>query len=111
MLSLCRKDQRRIDLLKQQIEDSLEKELVAHQYLTSIVMLAEKTTYERDQLIHMVVNTTIHTHTHKQAKPVRKKNTTVPNLSHIGCEVLKLEGIARLFHWPKKFIFTLEPSF
>ncbi|XP_026988818.1 centrosomal protein of 89 kDa isoform X2 [Tachysurus fulvidraco] len=48
-----RKAQRRIDLLKQQIEDSLEKELVAHQYLTSIVILAEKTTYERDQLIHM----------------------------------------------------------
>ncbi|XP_053472530.1 centrosomal protein of 89 kDa isoform X3 [Ictalurus furcatus] len=48
-----RKAQRRIDLLKQQIEDSLEKELVAHKYLTSIVMLAEKTTYERDQLIHM----------------------------------------------------------
>ncbi|XP_060767298.1 centrosomal protein of 89 kDa isoform X2 [Neoarius graeffei] len=48
-----RKAQRRIDLLKQQIEDSLEKELVAHQYLTSIVILAEKITYERDQLIHM----------------------------------------------------------
>ncbi|KAF4094399.1 hypothetical protein AMELA_G00014640 [Ameiurus melas] len=48
-----RKAQRRIDLLKQQIEDSLEKELVAHKYLTSIVMLAEKTTYERDQLINM----------------------------------------------------------
>ncbi|KAF7687917.1 centrosomal protein of 89 kDa [Silurus meridionalis] len=48
-----RKAQRRIDLLKQQIEDCLEKELVAHRYLTSVVMLAEKTTYERDQLIHM----------------------------------------------------------
>lgn len=58
-LSLCRKAQRRIDLLKQQIEDSLEKELVAHQYLTSIVILAEKITYERDQLIHMVVYTNI----------------------------------------------------
>lgn len=67
-LCLCRKAQRRIDLLKQQIEDSLEKELVAHQYLTSIVILAEKTTYERDQLIHMVVNA--HTHIHKQAQPV-----------------------------------------
>ncbi|KAM9494849.1 centrosomal protein of 89 kDa [Clarias gariepinus] len=48
-----RKAQRHIDLLKQQIEDSLEKELVAHRYLTRIVMLAEKTTYERDQLVHM----------------------------------------------------------
>uniref|UniRef100_A0AAR2L325 Centrosomal protein 89 n=1 Tax=Pygocentrus nattereri TaxID=42514 RepID=A0AAR2L325_PYGNA len=48
-----RKAQRRIDLLKQQVEDSLEKELVAHQYLTSVVTLAEKTTYERDQLMHM----------------------------------------------------------
>ncbi|KAI4892450.1 hypothetical protein NFI96_026712, partial [Prochilodus magdalenae] len=48
-----RKAQRRIDLLKQQVEDCLEKELIAHQYLTSVVTLAEKTTYERDQLIHM----------------------------------------------------------
>ncbi|KAF5895568.1 centrosomal protein of 89 kDa isoform X1, partial [Clarias magur] len=48
-----RKAQRHIDLLKQQIEDSLERELVAHRYLTRIVMLAEKTTHERDQLIHM----------------------------------------------------------
>ncbi|KAG9260958.1 centrosomal protein of 89 kDa isoform X1 [Astyanax mexicanus] len=48
-----RKAQRRTDLLKQQIEDSLEKELIAHQYLASVVTLAEKTTHERDQLIHM----------------------------------------------------------
>lgn len=106
-LSLCRKAQRRIDLLKQQIEDSLEKELVAHKYLTSIVMLAEKTTYERDQLIHMVANTNIPppTYTHKQAQRVRKKNTLVPNLSHTGCQVLILVGITRLFHWPKRVYF------
>ncbi|XP_072527406.1 centrosomal protein of 89 kDa isoform X1 [Salminus brasiliensis] len=48
-----RKAQRRIDHLKLQIEDSLEKELIAHQYLASVVTLAEKTTHERDQLIHM----------------------------------------------------------
>ncbi|KAK1802041.1 hypothetical protein P4O66_004386 [Electrophorus voltai] len=48
-----RKSQRRIDILKHQIEDSLEKELIAHQYLASVVTLAERTAHERDQLIHM----------------------------------------------------------
>ncbi|XP_067295914.1 centrosomal protein of 89 kDa isoform X2 [Pseudorasbora parva] len=48
-----RKAQRRICVLKQQVEDSLEKELIAHQYLANIVTLAEKTTHERDQLMHM----------------------------------------------------------
>uniref|UniRef100_A0A673MQX2 Centrosomal protein of 89 kDa-like n=1 Tax=Sinocyclocheilus rhinocerous TaxID=307959 RepID=A0A673MQX2_9TELE len=48
-----RKAQRRISVLKQQVEDSLEKELIAHQYLTNIVTLAERTTHERDQLMHM----------------------------------------------------------
>ncbi|TTY38104.1 Centrosomal protein of 89 kDa [Bagarius yarrelli] len=52
-LLLEKKAQRRIDLLKQQIKDSFEKELVAYQELTSIVVLAEKTMYERDQLKHM----------------------------------------------------------
>uniref|UniRef100_A0A671M2M5 Centrosomal protein 89 n=1 Tax=Sinocyclocheilus anshuiensis TaxID=1608454 RepID=A0A671M2M5_9TELE len=48
-----RKAQRRISVLKQQVEDSLEKELIAHQYLANIVTLAERTTHERDQLMHM----------------------------------------------------------
>ncbi|KAI2662561.1 Centrosomal protein of 89 kDa [Labeo rohita] len=50
-----RKAQRRINVLKQQVEDSLEKELIAHQYLANIVTLAERTTHERDQLMHMVL--------------------------------------------------------
>ncbi|XP_043101898.1 centrosomal protein of 89 kDa isoform X1 [Puntigrus tetrazona] len=48
-----RKAQKRIGVLKQQVDDSLEKEIVAHQYLANIVTLAEKTTHERDQLMHM----------------------------------------------------------
>uniref|UniRef100_A0A8C2J5J5 Centrosomal protein 89 n=1 Tax=Cyprinus carpio TaxID=7962 RepID=A0A8C2J5J5_CYPCA len=48
-----RKAQKRISVLKQQVEDSLEKELIAHQYLANIVTLAERTTHERDQLMHM----------------------------------------------------------
>uniref|UniRef100_A0A8C1YQX4 Centrosomal protein 89 n=1 Tax=Cyprinus carpio TaxID=7962 RepID=A0A8C1YQX4_CYPCA len=48
-----RKAQRRISALKQEVEDSLEKELIAHQYLANIVTLAERTTHERDQLMHM----------------------------------------------------------
>ncbi|KAK6293994.1 hypothetical protein J4Q44_G00348240 [Coregonus suidteri] len=45
--------QRRIGLLKQQVDDSIEKEMTAHHYLASIVSLAEKTTQERDQLVYM----------------------------------------------------------
>ncbi|XP_029624420.1 centrosomal protein of 89 kDa isoform X4 [Salmo trutta] len=48
-----RKAQRRIGLLKQQVDDSIEKEMRAHNYLSSIVALAEKTTQERDQLVYM----------------------------------------------------------
>ncbi|KAJ8407909.1 hypothetical protein AAFF_G00269530 [Aldrovandia affinis] len=48
-----RKAQRKIGLLKQQVEDSVDKEMMAHHYLSSIVALAEKTMQERDQLIHM----------------------------------------------------------
>ncbi|XP_058639335.1 centrosomal protein of 89 kDa isoform X2 [Onychostoma macrolepis] len=48
-----RKAQRRVSVLKQQVEDSFEKELIAHQYLANIVTLAERTTHERDQLMHM----------------------------------------------------------
>uniref|UniRef100_A0A8K9XGV3 Centrosomal protein 89 n=1 Tax=Oncorhynchus mykiss TaxID=8022 RepID=A0A8K9XGV3_ONCMY len=48
-----RKAQRRIGLLKQQVDDSVEKEMRAHHYLSSIVALAEKTTQERDQLVYM----------------------------------------------------------
>lgn len=54
-LSFLRKAQRRTSVLKQQVEDSLEKELIAHQYLANIVTLAEKTSHERDQLMHMVL--------------------------------------------------------
>ncbi|XP_034142956.1 centrosomal protein of 89 kDa isoform X2 [Esox lucius] len=45
--------QRRIGLLKQQMQTSQEKEMTAHHYLASIVALAEKTTQERDQLVYM----------------------------------------------------------
>lgn len=48
-----RKAQQRIGLLKQQVDDSIEKEMRAHHYLSSIVALAEKTTQERDQLVYM----------------------------------------------------------
>uniref|UniRef100_A0AAZ3PPU2 Uncharacterized protein n=1 Tax=Oncorhynchus tshawytscha TaxID=74940 RepID=A0AAZ3PPU2_ONCTS len=48
-----RKAQRRIGLLKQQVDDSIDKEMRAHHYLSSIVALAEKTTQERDQLVYM----------------------------------------------------------
>ncbi|XP_041930205.1 LOW QUALITY PROTEIN: centrosomal protein of 89 kDa [Alosa sapidissima] len=48
-----RKAQRRAEALKQQLEESMDKELTALHYLAGVVGLAEKTTQERDQLIHM----------------------------------------------------------
>ncbi|XP_066570135.1 centrosomal protein of 89 kDa isoform X2 [Amia ocellicauda] len=51
-----RKAQRKIGLLTQQVEDALDKEVAAHQYLASIINLAERTTHERDQLINMIHN-------------------------------------------------------
>ncbi|KAJ8248981.1 hypothetical protein GJAV_G00229860 [Gymnothorax javanicus] len=48
-----RKAQKRMALLKQLMEDSLDKELTTLQYLNSIVALAERATQERDRLIHM----------------------------------------------------------
>ncbi|XP_062381404.1 centrosomal protein of 89 kDa [Sardina pilchardus] len=48
-----RKAQRRAEALKQQLEESMDKELTALHYLAGVVGLAEKTTHERDQLIHM----------------------------------------------------------
>lgn len=52
---LCfRKMQRRVGQLKQQLEDSMEKEVTAHQYLANLITLAESITCERDELINMV---------------------------------------------------------
>ncbi|XP_041077378.1 centrosomal protein of 89 kDa-like [Polyodon spathula] len=48
-----RKSQRKIGLLKQQLEEALDKEVAAHQYLANLISLAEKATQERDQLIYM----------------------------------------------------------
>ncbi|KAL0977983.1 hypothetical protein UPYG_G00164310 [Umbra pygmaea] len=48
-----RKAQKRVRVLKQQVETSEEKTTTAHHYLASIVALAEKTTQERDQLVYM----------------------------------------------------------
>ncbi|XP_041123675.1 centrosomal protein of 89 kDa [Polyodon spathula] len=51
-----RKSQRKIGLLKQQLEEALDKEVAAHQYLANLISLAEKATQERDQLIYMAKN-------------------------------------------------------
>lgn len=48
-----RKMQRRVGQLKQQLEDSMEKEVTAHQYLANLITLAESITCERDELINM----------------------------------------------------------
>ncbi|XP_042196453.1 centrosomal protein of 89 kDa isoform X3 [Callorhinchus milii] len=45
--------QKKIGLLKQQTEEAMEKEVAAHQYLANLISLAEKTTYERDQLVYV----------------------------------------------------------
>ncbi|XP_072926249.1 centrosomal protein of 89 kDa isoform X2 [Hemitrygon akajei] len=44
--------QKKIGLLKQQMEEAVEKEVAAHQYLANLISLAEKAAHERDQLVH-----------------------------------------------------------
>ncbi|XP_030060284.1 LOW QUALITY PROTEIN: centrosomal protein of 89 kDa [Microcaecilia unicolor] len=48
-----RKSQKKIGLLKQQVEEAMEKEMVAHQYLANLIGLAENIAQERDELIQM----------------------------------------------------------
>ncbi|XP_069757905.1 centrosomal protein of 89 kDa isoform X4 [Narcine bancroftii] len=50
--------QKKIGLLKQQLEEAIEKEVAAHQYLANLISLAEKTAHERDQLVHMTKSLT-----------------------------------------------------
>ncbi|MGH0115810.1 UNVERIFIED_CONTAM: hypothetical protein FKN15_046995 [Acipenser sinensis] len=57
-----RKSQRKIGLLKQQLEEALDKEVAAHQYLANLISLAEKATQERDQLIYMGERATLYKH-------------------------------------------------
>ncbi|XP_075796230.1 centrosomal protein of 89 kDa isoform X5 [Pelodiscus sinensis] len=49
-----RRSQKKIFLLKQQLEDAMEKEVAAHQYLANLISLAENVSHERDHLIHLV---------------------------------------------------------
>ncbi|KAM5126206.1 centrosomal protein of 89 kDa, partial [Mantella aurantiaca] len=48
-----RKMKRRVGQLRQQLEDAMDKEVTAHQYLANIITLAEDIAGERDQLIHV----------------------------------------------------------
>ncbi|XP_053557586.1 centrosomal protein of 89 kDa [Bombina bombina] len=48
-----RKLQKRIDQLKHQLEDAMDKEVAAHQYLANILTLAESIAGERDELIYV----------------------------------------------------------
>ncbi|XP_045747172.2 centrosomal protein of 89 kDa isoform X1 [Mirounga angustirostris] len=46
-----RRSQKKIDVLKKQVEKAMEKEMSAHQYLANLVSLAENITQERDNLM------------------------------------------------------------
>ncbi|XP_051884188.1 centrosomal protein of 89 kDa isoform X2 [Pristis pectinata] len=50
--------QKKIGLLKQQMEEAMEKEVAAHQYLANLISLAEKAAHERDQLVHVTKSLT-----------------------------------------------------
>ncbi|XP_036608283.1 centrosomal protein of 89 kDa [Trichosurus vulpecula] len=50
---LNRGNQKQIELLQQQVEEAMEKEEVAHQYLTNFVILANAIAQERDGLIQL----------------------------------------------------------
>ncbi|XP_045845098.1 centrosomal protein of 89 kDa isoform X2 [Meles meles] len=48
-----RRSQKKIDVLKKQVEKALENEMSAHQYLANLVGLAENVTQERDNLMYL----------------------------------------------------------
>ncbi|XP_039183365.1 centrosomal protein of 89 kDa isoform X1 [Crotalus tigris] len=48
-----RRSQKKVDLLKQHLEETMEKEMAAHQYLVNMISLAENVTQERDQLLNL----------------------------------------------------------
>ncbi|XP_055409410.1 centrosomal protein of 89 kDa isoform X2 [Bubalus kerabau] len=48
-----RRSQKKIDVLKKQVEKAMENEMSAHQYLATLVGLAENVTQERDNLVFL----------------------------------------------------------
>ncbi|XP_077610770.1 centrosomal protein of 89 kDa isoform X1 [Crocuta crocuta] len=48
-----RKSQKKIDVLKKQVEKAMENEMAAHKYLANLVGLAENMTQERDSLMYL----------------------------------------------------------
>lgn len=48
-----RKSQKKIDVLKKQVEKAMQNEMSAHQYLANLVGLAENVTQERDYLMYL----------------------------------------------------------
>lgn len=48
-----RRLKKKIGLLKQQLEEAIEKEVAAHHYLTNLISLVEKIAQERDHLIFL----------------------------------------------------------
>ncbi|XP_016076545.1 PREDICTED: centrosomal protein of 89 kDa [Miniopterus natalensis] len=48
-----RRSQKKIDVLKKQVEKAMESEMSAHQYLANLVGLAETITQERDNLMYL----------------------------------------------------------
>ncbi|XP_053067162.1 centrosomal protein of 89 kDa isoform X6 [Acinonyx jubatus] len=48
-----RRSQKKIDILKKQVEKAMENEMSAHQYLANLVGLAENMTQERDSLMYL----------------------------------------------------------
>ncbi|XP_040563002.1 centrosomal protein of 89 kDa isoform X1 [Gallus gallus] len=49
-----RRLKKKIGLLKQQLEEAIEKEVAAHHYLTNLISLVEKIAQERDHLIFLL---------------------------------------------------------
>ncbi|XP_039618334.1 centrosomal protein of 89 kDa [Polypterus senegalus] len=50
-----RKHKRKANILKQQLDEAMGKEIASHQYLANMIRLAEKTSQERDQFMHMAL--------------------------------------------------------
>lgn len=60
---LSRRSQKKIDVLKKQVEKAMENEMSAHQYLANLVGLAENITQERDNLKYLVSSLTFFEYT------------------------------------------------
>ncbi|KAM7059633.1 centrosomal protein of 89 kDa isoform 5-T5 [Molossus nigricans] len=83
-----RRSQKKIDVLKKQVEKAMENELSAHQYLANLVGLAENITQERDNLMYLA--TCLESEKHGVLNKIIKGNIRIGRLEE------KVKGYKKL---------------